>query len=781
ADADLWASNCQTDFDLRAPSCRPRTVAEFEACVGRNVALQRAAAANGTPTCQEGIDALGVLPEGSWDCVCNVPIYVGPPPADDLDRDGVAGDADRCPASDLYYPVNAAGCTEFEDRDQDGVPNEDDLCSDSPAGSEGAVSAVGCTVEEDPDQDGVLEPFDRCPTSPQGVPVDASGCTADEDSDGDGVPDAVDPCPDSVGETTSRGCDRTQDEDFDGEPNDTDRCPGTDPMGNLTRNGCDSRQDTDRDGVPNEEDACPFTLLGPDFDVSERGCSAWEDGDRDDVPDDADRCEETRPGAPVNVVGCSVRQDEDQDTVPNGGDVCPRTPAGAPGVDDRGCTDAQRETLGRPVDTLPDDAVPFVIGEGDTAITFHASAQVVDEGADADTVRGVVYMQLPDGQYLPMPRADVAFERGADAFVGIAGTVDVAIPGVDLFGAVQLNSPATARIGVQSGAALLQNGLEAPIDPLRIYVTLQVNARVTANIGSLRLTFGDEAEGLLLIDPLDPALFVRADLDGVPGLGNLESGGLGLSAQGNLPFVPAYDGAGLQGEPLRPFDGHLYVEGTYGLGGSVSLLGIAALDLIGHAVVDVDPLRTGASALAGGRDFRVGANGELRTGLRIRDLEISFSLARATADLDVRDGGGRLTVVGEAGLNALVLPQRIPVQPASALRARVAAGTNVRDLELQVRGTFVLSADAFGLLNTLGFDLRPVTVDGSFVATIHGVYLFGTINGSPIEQVRVLQPTTLEFNLPFDDSWSASMTGLVEFRGDQYQHLAISDDGIDID
>jgi len=62
------------------------------------------------------------------------------------------------------------------DSDNDGVPNGQDNCPASPAGS--AVNSVGCPV--DSDKDGVADIDDKCANTAMGTTVDASGCAAIE-------------------------------------------------------------------------------------------------------------------------------------------------------------------------------------------------------------------------------------------------------------------------------------------------------------------------------------------------------------------------------------------------------------------------------------------------------------------------------------------------------------------------------------------------------------------------------------------------------------------------
>lgn len=88
------------------------------------------------------------------------------------------------------------------DSDNDGVPNGQDLCPNTPAGVR--VGKNGCGL--DSDNDGVLNAKDLCPNTPAGTQVNANGCP--RDSDNDGIVDDRDLCPNTAAGTRvdSTGC-----------------------------------------------------------------------------------------------------------------------------------------------------------------------------------------------------------------------------------------------------------------------------------------------------------------------------------------------------------------------------------------------------------------------------------------------------------------------------------------------------------------------------------------------------------------------------------------------
>ncbi len=133
------------------------------------------------------------------------------------------------------------------DTDGDGIPDDEDACSDYYGFKTSDPKTNGC---DDRDKDGIMDPLDNCPTLP-GPPSNEpgkNGCPPPPppppgDKDGDFVPDPMDACPDVPGIQT--------------EDPKTNGCP--DP-------------DADRDNIPADKDACP-DAAGPEHpDPKRNGC-----------------------------------------------------------------------------------------------------------------------------------------------------------------------------------------------------------------------------------------------------------------------------------------------------------------------------------------------------------------------------------------------------------------------------------------------------------------------------------------------------------------------------
>src|SRR6185437_6759267 len=143
-----------------------------------------------------------------------------------------------------------------QDRDHDGIPDDQDACPDEPGLPSPDPAKNGCPLR-DRDGDGIPDDVDACPDVKGVADPDPKKNGCPPDRDGDGIIDAEDACPDVPGIHTNdpktNGC---PDRDGDGIPDAEDACP--DVKGVRTNdpktNGCPDR---DGDGIPDAEDACP--------------------------------------------------------------------------------------------------------------------------------------------------------------------------------------------------------------------------------------------------------------------------------------------------------------------------------------------------------------------------------------------------------------------------------------------------------------------------------------------------------------------------------------------
>jgi OmpA-OmpF porin, OOP family len=99
-----------------------------------------------------------------------------------------------------------------EDRDGDGILDDDDACPDEPGVRSDDPAKNGCPLPKDRDEDGIPDVDDACPDEP-GVRSDdptKNGCPLPKDRDKDGILDEDDACPDVAGpandDPTKNGC-----------------------------------------------------------------------------------------------------------------------------------------------------------------------------------------------------------------------------------------------------------------------------------------------------------------------------------------------------------------------------------------------------------------------------------------------------------------------------------------------------------------------------------------------------------------------------------------------
>jgi Ca2+-binding RTX toxin-like protein len=137
------------------------------------------------------------------------PAGLGDPPAvscTDVDRDGVDGNRDNCPATANANQANTDGDGSGDacdtDDDNDGVPDAQDafpLARGESADSDG--DGTGDNADPDDDNDGVPDGEDAFPLAAgesADTDRDGLGDNADTDDDNDGVPDAADAYPKDV-------------------------------------------------------------------------------------------------------------------------------------------------------------------------------------------------------------------------------------------------------------------------------------------------------------------------------------------------------------------------------------------------------------------------------------------------------------------------------------------------------------------------------------------------------------------------------------------------------
>ena len=281
--------------NLNARECTPEEFALFEA----NMAFTRLEFEQGDP--RRAREHLDVAMTNGRVALETAPSCI----PQDRDDDGLVDEVDLCPdePEDFDGDKDEDGCPDITyDTDGDGVFDDRDQCVNQPEDLDGFKDSDGCP-ELDNDLDGVPDSQDGCPLKAEDRDgwEDGDGCP-DLDNDGDGYADNVDDCPDTPGQLD--GC-PPGDGDGDGFADDIDACPA---RAGVPPDGC-PQMDFDKDGIPDESDQCPG-MAGP----APSGCP---DADGDSVYDMADQCPQIKGPAPT---GCP---DSDGDGVADPADRCP--------------------------------------------------------------------------------------------------------------------------------------------------------------------------------------------------------------------------------------------------------------------------------------------------------------------------------------------------------------------------------------------------------------------------------------------------------------------------
>ncbi len=225
---------------------------------------------------------------------------------DDIDGDGVSNADEEAAGTKVWDPESFPTEPTTEDRDGDGILNEQDNCADIANGGQWDKDQDGIGNECDDDIDG--DGFTNEVEIAAGTQVwNKLSFPVDQDSDNDGVLDGVDQCPDTAADidVDEQGCELGgDDDDNDGVENDNDHCPNTLANVDVDEQGCELVLDDDNDGILNDIDQCPTTANG--IEVDDKGCDINLDDDNDGVANNVDECPDTSENLAIDNVGCIV-------------------------------------------------------------------------------------------------------------------------------------------------------------------------------------------------------------------------------------------------------------------------------------------------------------------------------------------------------------------------------------------------------------------------------------------------------------------------------------------
>ncbi|GAA6152196.1 LamG-like jellyroll fold domain-containing protein [Pseudoteredinibacter isoporae] len=278
--------------------------------------------------------------------------------AEDRDGDGVPDEDDAFPDDPTEWADldgDGIGDNSDPDRDGDGVNNDEDVFPNNPeewADLDG--DGIGDNADTDRDGDGVLNDEDAFPNDPNessDLDGDGIGDNSDPDKDGDGVDNDQDAFPEDPNESNDLdgdgiGDNSDPDRDGDGVPNDQDAFPNNpNESSDIDGDGVGDNADLDRDGdgVANENDAFPNDPNeSSDLDGDGIGDNSDPDRDGDGVANDQDAFPND-PNESSDIdgdgIGDNSDPDRDGDGVANDQDAFPNDPNETSDLDGDGIGD----------------------------------------------------------------------------------------------------------------------------------------------------------------------------------------------------------------------------------------------------------------------------------------------------------------------------------------------------------------------------------------------------------------------------------------------------------
>ncbi|MDD9935157.1 MAG: hypothetical protein OXT09_16210 [Myxococcales bacterium] len=529
------------------------------------------------------------------------------------------------------------------------------------------------------------------------------------------------------------------------------------------------------DGTPDPE------VFGDGWTLGEPTPAGSLDSDGDGTPDERDLC--PGGGAADSMTGCSLEM-----------------PADLPGSLDDPPTTGQVSDSGFVAIVLGADADhPFIFW-------VHQSNMVeTDEGW---AVRGALLLETPVGQIV-LANTLVTFmaDPATREPVGVRGQGELPFPALGVMAGAEVGAPLQIELGWGPGDAPHLAALEAPLRGDRDYLYFNYEVGLEAGFGPFAL--GPEGkQGVIVLDPHDPFLYLRGDFLSMPELGGdddrkgdddrvhndsndpnrndrsdeeEEQGeegpevgdlGIGVSIQGLIPFEPVHR-FGFEGQDLS-FDGHVFVEGKVEL----ATLPIA---IEGTTVLDLDPQADGVlEPFAPLQDRRIGANAAVSVSYSFEVPGVSQeAVDEVVPSIDMHLGGASL--VGELGeqrtegsLSGAVepdfaaLPLALPFEiSAQALFAAHLSATDPLSSFAHLQSELAVD---LGKLAPVGVDLGQLSANSNVYIDSRGYTLDGHIEGGFAlhPDITVGGGATIHASFGRDPAaWEASIAGNVEVAGVQ--------------
>jgi hypothetical protein len=252
-------------------------------------------------------------------------------------------------------------------------------------------------------------------------------------------------------------------------------------------------------------------------------------------------------------------------------------------------------------------------------------------------------------------------------------------------------------------------------------------------------------------------MYLEGSLLGLGAIGPVESVGLGISAQGLMPFTPAQvltQGNGLDG--LGDFDGHLYIKGS----GNI----YKALTIDGEMMLSFNQEGGGIESFA--QSLQIGANGALGVSVDFLPFtSFGFDLGDATVVGRTSEGSNYAYLSGELAPDTSWLPSFVPVVPEVHVRVEGLISDDIETSYLSAEGMYKMDLAPLG--DAMGIDLNVMeSVEGSLdINRDVGIEFHGISKRSFSPLVAVSGDMQVHGRFGNPDNWYLEMSGAMSVGG----------------
>jgi hypothetical protein len=404
--------------------------------------------------------------------------------------------------------------------------------------------------------------------------------------------------------------------------------------------------------------------------------------------------------------------------------------------------------------------------EGGPQLRFYVVPSGLQDQGGSLAYAGTLLLALED-RYLQLPGSDVTFgELTPDGRPrAMTGSTPIPFPNLGLFDFFRIGPVGlcTTTFGVGASAELSALGL--PLRDERAYLAVECMAEFSADLGPIHYSI-DERNFLLVIDPLDPALLARGNIDGLGIVRYIRDVAFGISNNATFPFEPTTTW-GVE-DQARPFGAHLYAMVSAPIETPLPSQ-LTEITVNGELYSNLDPNQDGVAFEQGAfMDQRLGAHGEIFQAIQfIPGFPLNLTWGEASMGLNVGVGQdpSSLWVSGRLGPNNLALPSALPFGFPAVAQGAVFLSERVRDsfLVAETQATFRGSQ--------LELPLFPNLFDFDFYAYVRvddeGVRLVGQLSGAVHEFISLNGEVEVEVFFGWDlREFYVELQGSITFLGD---------------